>query len=194
MRSATVTAGPAASPPGLYAMLMARAATLPNDDLFARMLASQAAGQGGLPAGLGLAAADFAALMSRHYPGFGLPASLARSFDPAERRAEWEDLLTLLLEHRAGADASEAWMAVVVATACMANDHLWQDLGLWSRADLSRLMIGNFPALAAKNTRDMKWKKFLYKQLCEREGVYVCRSPSCEVCVDYAKCFASGDE
>jgi len=50
-------------------------------------------------------------------------------------------------------------------------------------------MTRNFPVLAAKNDRDMKWKKFLYKQLCQREGIYICRAPSCEVCADYAKCF-----
>jgi nitrogen fixation protein NifQ len=71
----------------------------------------------------------------------------------------------------------------------MANDHLWQDLGLWSRQDLSDLMVRNFPALAAKNDRDMKWKKFLYKQLCLQEGVYLCRAPSCAICCDYIRCF-----
>ncbi|MFM8444786.1 MAG: nitrogen fixation protein NifQ, partial [Methylococcus sp.] len=35
------------------------------------------------------------------------------------------------------------------------------------------------------------WKKFLYKQLCEAEGIYVCRAPSCGECVDYADCFPS---
>jgi len=49
----------------------------------------------------------------------------------------------------------------------------------------------NFPELAAKNVKDMKWKKFLYKQLCEAEGIYLCRAPSCEVCIDYPKCFGS---
>ena len=175
---------------GLYALLMARAAGLPNSDLFARMLVSQAGAQSALPAGLGLDSASFRALMSRHFPGFGLPAPLAQQPDLGERRGEWDDLLTLLLEYRGGADPSETWMAGIVASACMGGDHLWQDLGLWSRADLTRLMADNFPALSALNSRDMKWKRFLYKQLCERDGVYVCRSPSCEVCVDYAKCFA----
>ena len=40
-----------------------------------------------------------------------------------------------------------------------------------------------------KNVRDMKWKKFLYKQLCLQEGVYLCRSPSCAVWRDYPVCF-----
>jgi nitrogen fixation protein NifQ len=51
-------------------------------------------------------------------------------------------------------------------------------------------MERNFPSLAARNDKNMKWKKFFYKQLCDAEGIYVCRSPSCEVCVDYAQCFA----
>lgn len=175
----------------LHGLLMARASGLPNDDLFARMLASQAAGLGALPPGLGLAPSAFAALMACHFPGFSLPCRLAGPANADDRHAEREDLLVLLRHHCVGEPA--CWVAEVVTAACMGGDHLWQDLGLWSRADLSRLMAQNFPALAAGNTRDMKWKKFLYKQLCEGEGVYVCRAPSCEVCVDYAKCFGPED-
>lgn len=191
MQPVPVPSSPVRTPAagGLYGVLMARAAGLPNDDLFARMLVSQAGGQSALPAGLGLDSSEFRAMMSRHFPGFGLPARLARAPDLGERGVEWGDLLGLLMEYRGGADPSETWLATIVATACMGGDHLWQDLGLWQRADLTRLMTGNFPSLSALNTRDMKWKKFLYKQLCDRAGVYVCRSPSCEVCVDYAKCF-----
>lgn len=191
METATVSANAlhATRSGGLYALLMARAAGLPNDDLFARMLVSQAGGQSALPPGLGVSAPEFGVLMSRHFPGFGLPAALALKPDLGERAVEWDDLLGLLMQYRAGDDPSEDWLALIVATACMGGDHLWQDLGLWSRADLSLLMSRNFPGLTALNTRDMKWKKFLYKQLCDRAGVYVCRSPSCEVCVDYAKCF-----
>jgi len=174
---------------GLYNLLMARAAGLPNDALFARMLVNQAGMQSALPPGLGLESGDFRSLMTRHFPGFGLPAPLARRVDLGVRSAEWDELLALLMEHRAGADPSETWMATIVATACMGGDHLWQDLGLWSRNDLSQLMARNFPGLTALNDRDMKWKRFLYKQLCNAAGVYVCRSPSCEVCADYAKCF-----
>jgi nitrogen fixation protein NifQ len=64
------------------------------------------------------------------------------------------------------------------------GNHLWQDLG--------RLMQRNFSMLSALNVHDMKWKKFLCKQLCAAEGVHVCRAPSCEVCIDYESC--SGPE
>ncbi|MES9842985.1 MAG: nitrogen fixation protein NifQ, partial [Candidatus Thiodiazotropha endolucinida] len=84
---------------------------------------------------------------------------------------------------------SETWMTDIVIAGCLGSDHLWQDLGLWERSDLSRLMLENFRPLAIRNTQDMKWKKFLYKQLCETEGIYTCRAPSCEVCADYAACF-----
>ena len=195
MRVAHAVPAPLVDRTGLYGLLMARAGGLPNDDLFARMLVSQTAGSdaGALPPGLGLTPPDFAALMARHFPGFSLPAALANPSAKDERNAERDDLLVLLKEHCAGTDISEFWMAKIVTAACMGGNHLWQDLGLWSRVDLTRLMTQNFPALAAKNTRDMKWKKFFYKQLCAQEGVYVCRSPSCEVCVDYAKCFGPED-
>jgi len=201
----------------LYGRLMSHAAGLANDELFAKMLASHALGVGTLPVGLGLSPEAFARLLVRHFPDIAAPGRIASAprggmqsswdgpatlddlgllleLDQANwssepRQEERQDLLDLLLEHRAGADASEIWMAAIVTAACMGGDHLWQDLGLWSRKDLTRLMRDNFPGLSARNVHDMKWKKFLYKQLCQREGVYVCRSPSCEVCADYANCF-----
>jgi nitrogen fixation protein NifQ len=173
---------------GLYAELVAHAAGLPNDELFAQMIVSQIDGVGALPPGLGLNEKDFSKLLARHFPGVQLVIRCAPENDDP-RAPERDDVLALLLEHRAFNDGAEEWMAEIVTAACMANDHLWQDLGLRSRDYLSRLMTQNFPALAAKNVHDMKWKKFLYKQLCEKEGINLCRSPSCEYCTDYLKCF-----
>ncbi|NTV95018.1 MAG: nitrogen fixation protein NifQ [Thiobacillus sp.] len=177
---------------GLYGRLMAHAAGLANDDLFAKMLVSQATGVGALPAGLGLAPEAFSELLSRHFPDSGPLGLGAGDGLDAGRAPERDDLVALMLEGRAEVDRSEVWMARIVAAACMAGDHLWQDLGLWSRVDLSRLMTENFPHLAAKNDRDMKWKKFLYRQICDREGIPVCPAPSCQACADYAKCFNTG--
>lgn len=175
----------------VYDSLMDHAAGLPNDDLFARMIASQAAGLGALPPGLGLFGPDYVTLLARHYPGAAPPPPNDRpAIDPGDM-PERDDLRALLLDHVAGRDDSERRMAEIVIVACMGGDHLWQDLGLWNRADLSRLMTENFPELSARNDRDMKWKKFLYRQVCEREGIHVCPAPACQVCVDYAKCFGS---
>lgn len=174
----------------LYADLLARpaggaAADDPSRSLLASMLAGQACGAGCLPADLGLGAALLGDLLAEYFPG----AAIAASARPALPIPELEDLQKLLLDHRAGRHVSETWIATIVATACAGSDHLWQDLGFTSRAELSQLMQVNFPELAALNSGDMKWKKFLYRQFCSREGIYVCPAPSCGVCTDFAKCF-----
>ena len=175
-----------------------------NDELMASMLASQLCGLGAMPDRLGLGPDAFQDLVVHHFPALRqtpLPQP-GRGLDPgrADERAE---LVQLLRESGpAGRPAAgpapspdaqptreQRWLAEIVAAGCMGSDHLWQDLGLWQRAELSSLMARNFPALAEMNHRDMKWKRFLYKQLCEAEGIHTCRAPSCEVCVDYHACF-----
>ncbi|MEQ1486608.1 nitrogen fixation protein NifQ [Methyloglobulus sp.] len=41
---------------------------------------------------------------------------------------------------------------------------------------MSAMLRYNFPELVAKNNKDMKWKKFLYRQLCEAERRYFCEN------------------
>lgn len=174
----------------LFAELLARptggaAANDANRPLLASILAGQASGTGCLPADLGLGAPALAELLATYFPG----AELLFTTRPALQIPELEDLQKLLLDHRAGRSPAESWIATVVATACAGSDHLWQDLGFTSRAELSQLMQVNFPELAALNSGDMKWKKFLYRQFCSREGIYVCPAPSCGVCKDFSQCF-----
>ncbi|GBE08175.1 nifQ [bacterium BMS3Abin11] len=178
----------------LYARLRPLARNLPNDELLARMLASWRAGFGVLPTCMGLSPETYRYMLIRHFSGIELREEAASRIDADPRRQpERADLQSLLLDHRANADISEAWMADIVVSACMGGNHLWRDLGLWSRRDLTDLIRINFPALAARNDRDMKWKKFFYKQLCIQEGLYICSAPSCQVCVDYQECFGPED-
>lgn len=110
----------------------------------------------------------------------------------ATRDDEVDDVFSLLVAHAdeaAGPREQIERVALTVAVASLGDQHLWQDLGLASRAELSALMRHWFPALVAKNHRDMKWKKFLYRQLCEREQVLICKSPSCVACSDFDLCF-----
>lgn len=174
----------------VFSTLMTHAAGRGNDRAFACMIASRCAGQGALPDWLGLEPAAFGCLLRWHFPGFELGGAVATGARlPPNRDDEIADLTRILLMDKAGNSPSEVWMAHVVAIGCMGDDHLWQDLGLWQRPDLTSLMQRNFPALAARNVKDMKWKRFLYKQLCESEGIYTCRAPSCGQCVDYHACF-----
>jgi len=163
----------------------AKAAADPNRSLLASIVAGQVADTGCLPADLGLGKTAYAGLLHTYFPQLDVRGPQRA----VEAIPEWEDLQKLLLDHRACEYPSELLIANIVASACAGRDHLWQDLGLANREELSRLMWVNFPALARDNTGDMKWKKFLYRQVCSREGIYVCPAPSCGVCKDYAKCF-----
>jgi nitrogen fixation protein NifQ len=108
-----------------------------------------------------------------------------------ERHEEYQDLLELLLEHADSATQEVKALAHWLAFTCMGSDHLWEDLGLPERPALSALIHDYFPALHAKNTENMRWKRFFYKQLCARAGLSVCRSPSCAACSEYSNCFVT---
>lgn len=144
---------------------------------------------------MGLAEEHFESLMESYFPnalqnaGMALPSVGAAPGCEAMRGDEFGDLLDLLLEHRSRPDRESEWLAFAIATACMGNDHLYQDMGLPNRQILSGLLEEYFPVLFARNSGNMKWKKFFYKQLCDRSGVRACRAPSCAVCGDYLKCF-----
>jgi len=174
--------------------MLSRARGHGNDAAFAAMALSARHGQSALGGWMGLSAAEFRKLMQRHFPGVKIPTGVrTRLQRPKVRSLEWDELRRLLLSHRAGRDVSELYMANIVCSGCLGSDHLWQDLGLFDRGELSALMMRNFPTLATRNDRDMKWKKFLYKQLCIAEGIYVCRAPSCEECAEYDVCFGPED-
>ncbi len=163
---------------------------LGNAESLVRMFASQVAGNGEMPDRLGLSAAAFERFIGWYFPGLppqGVPRGGAT---PAGgREEERRELIALFLANAPRLTEDSEWMATILATGCMGGNHLWQDLGLWSRKDVSAFVTRNFPLLREKNDRDMKWKKFFYKQLCNQEGIYTCRAPSCEVCNDYPSCF-----
>lgn len=108
-----------------------------------------------------------------------------------QRHDEFDDLVALLEAHQTYPGRESHWLACAIATASMADNHLWQDLGLPHRAVLNTLMQTRFTALKLKNAGDMKWKKFFYRQLCEQAQIPICKSPSCATCTDYTACFGA---
>lgn len=102
---------------------------------------------------------------------------------------EIEDLRLLLLEHATFPGVLSEQMARAVAVASMGPNHLWQDLGFTDRSQLNTLMGTYFGRLMALNSKNMRWKKFFYRMLCERAEVLICKSPHCEQCEDQPKCF-----
>ena len=120
----------------------------------------------------------------RAFLALGLPIGEAEA-------CEEEEMLADLLRHHA-LTAEGRILAGMIARRAMEADHLWQDLGLANRGELSCLLGRHFPALAAGNVSNMKWKKYFYRRLCEAEGFVLCSAPSCRACSDFEACF--GDE
>ncbi|MBP0625404.1 nitrogen fixation protein NifQ [Cupriavidus consociatus] len=146
----------------------------------------------------GLATDEARWLLVRWFPGVdrALPLEFGAAAVDSQSGScdddEFEDLVTLFKSHAdpsAGTTIEVHCISNVLACACLKEEHLWQALRLPSRRELSALLGHWFPRLAEKNVLGMKWKKFFYKQLCEREGWFVCKVPICSDCRDFADCF-----
>lgn len=105
---------------------------------------------------------------------------------------EIADVAALLAEFASELEPPPTDLVARMAMASMGPNHLWEDLGLSSREELNALMQKHFPRLKAMNSGNMRWKKFIYRLLCERAEVLICKSPHCEACDEYALCFDQG--
>lgn len=177
--------------------LLAHAAQPVSAATFAVAGAIETAHAHGLPAAKllrGVAPTEFSELLDTLFPGVRerWPALAADSAGADELDAEFADLLQLLLEAATPtpAEPQTRWLACAIASAALFDNHLWEDLRLPDRKALSELLATRFGALARRNTGNMRWKAFFYKQICERAGM-VCRAPSCGSCDDHALCFGA---
>ncbi|PWC80151.1 hydrogenase [Azospirillum sp. TSH64] len=159
--------------------------------IFGRILALAAADPARTMTGsLALTKADLTELAARHAPHFAdAVAALPDKDEAGEDAIEEADLRAFLVEHGASGAHEERWLAAILARRSLEPNHLWQDMGFHDRSELNAMFRRHFPALVALNSGDMKWKKFFYRQLCEREGLMLCKSPNCEVCDDVEVCF-----
>jgi nitrogen fixation protein NifQ len=190
--------GDAAGPRGFYVELVAHGA----GDAFDRHVFACALTVGAgetdrsLTEALGLTARSLRQLINAYFPTGGgrLLAALPPGADPGVDALEEPDLRQLLLDHRSRGVIEEEWLAAIIARRSLCPDHLWQDLGLFNRSDRVRLLRRHFEPLAQRNVRDMKWKKFFYRELCLRDGVLICKAPVCDLCSDFVHCFGGEDE
>jgi len=112
--------------------------------------------------------------------------------DPAETRERAVDEACLQeLLYRGSSERSrlEYLLSCMIARRAQCPNHLWQDLGLRQRRELSWLMQRHFEPLHARNKQNLRWKKFLYRQICKDDGFAICPAPSCEECDEQAGCF-----
>jgi len=138
---------------------------------------------------VGLAGPVLAGLVAENFPHAA--AVFARlSAETLAPRADDEDMLREMLWRNATeGTVLQARLAEMVARRCLRPNHLWQDLGLRNRRELSWLMERHFEPLSRRNAQDMKWKKFFYRTICRDEGFGLCAAPICSECDDFEHCF-----
>lgn len=160
--------------------------------VFASILAVAASERGPVAERAGVAASDLGALIARWFP---LADDVAAAWRPQTGQADDDDVVMvrdLLLSQRSSEGEAGRWLAAMIARRAIEPNHLWEDLGLRDRSELSRLLARHFGPLAARNTKNMRWKRFFYRMLCEDDGLVMCSTPVCTNCNDFALCF--GDE
>ena len=140
----------------------------------------------------GLAGDDLCALAGELFPQVGAMFAGLRGRPLPHIGIDEACLRDLLRANTSTGSVFEERLAELVARRCLRPNHLWQDLGLRNRDELSGLMDRHFAPLAARNRADMKWKKFFYRTICRDEGYMLCAAPSCAECDDFDVCF--GDE
>lgn len=150
------------------------------------------AGIAPLSAGLGLESWEVRALFLHMFPG-AITEIDGMDMTPTPPGDEERALRDILWYNCAQGGTFGRLLVRIIARRCQRPNHLWQDLGLGSRCELSVLMERHFPKLAARNTHDMKWKKFFYRMICSSTGFSLCVAPVCSECDDFEDCFGSED-
>ena len=158
--------------------------------VLASILAVALTEPGSLAERSGLSLGDLASLARGWFPQL-FELALLPALDTVEDE-EVAMVRDLLLAHRSSDGDVGRWLATFVARRAMEPNHLWEDLGLRERPELTRLLTRHFEPLASANTKNMKWKRFFYRKLCEDDGIVMCSTPVCTRCQDFANCF--GDE
>jgi nitrogen fixation protein NifQ len=141
---------------------------------------------------LGLDRHALAALVARHFP-HDLPAPHAPIAPLVTPHASFvRDLHGLLMWHdRTAARHREDahCLATIISAASLRPDHLWRDLGLSGRDDVTDMLERHYPALVARNTANLRWKKFLAQEVAHANGVAPTCAPGCPGCEDYGFCY-----
>lgn len=168
-------------------------AASPDTILFAKLIAARET-RDELPL-LGLSRAQTAGLFQRHFARCAPPAAAAHvgtiAVSPVAHATFVTQLRSLLL-HDASASVSSddaQCLSSIIAHACLRPDHLWRDLGLSGREEVSAMLDRYFPDLAARNINYLRWKKFLAQQLALSLGNEPGPAPGCPGCEDFTFCF-----
>ena len=159
--------------------------------VIASILAVAAMEHGTLAERAGLSTIELITLLAQLFPAASIDSSWLpiNGAAPAPDDDEITMVRDLLAAQRSTPGDTSRWLAAMVARRAMEPNHLWEDLGLRERSELSRLLMRHFAPLASRNTRNMRWKRFFYRMLCEDDGFVMCTTPVCTQCNDFQLCF-----
>jgi nitrogen fixation protein NifQ len=169
-------------------------ADIEDDDSFDRhvmasILAVSATEGGTVGERAGLSTIDLVGLIAEMFPSSCASMLLINGVAILAEDDEITMVRDLLSAQRSTEGDVGRWLAAMVARRALEPNHLWEDLGLRERSELSRLLMRHFAPLARRNTGNMRWKRFFYRTLCEDDGFVMCTTPVCTQCNDFDLCF-----
>jgi nitrogen fixation protein NifQ len=175
--------------------VLPKTAGIESDEAFdlhalACIISVAASEAGELTERLGLSAEDLNELLSSFLVGDRIAGDSGAAPETADPE-EVELIRDILLAHVVPGSEKGRWFAAMIARRALEPNHLWEDLGLRNRGELTRLMARHFASLAARNDKNMRWKRFIYRLMCENDGFVMCATPVCTNCADYNSCFGA---
>jgi nitrogen fixation protein NifQ len=165
--------------------------------LFASLLTVAVQDNCSVEAALGLSAEQLDHLLSHYFPAFPRQQFVtdeSPSVAAPEISPDIEDIIFSYLPADVEMNSPALLLPRILVARSAHSGHLWVAMGLLKRPQLTAAVKRHIPALAAANNRGMRWKRFFFKQVCDRNGGNLCKTPNCGDCSDYAACFAPESE
>lgn len=174
----------------------APAGTLPEDrHLFACLLSAASDEPWPVRDALGITDNDIEFLLQTFFPKADASVIQKEKNETTKPPTRNEEITELILTHvRTDGDATakrlSEIMAKIISARTAHEGHLWVGMGFFERPQLTASIRRHLPTMADANNKGMRWKRFLFKALCDKTGANLCKAPTCGECSDYALCFA----
>jgi len=149
---------------------------------------------------LGLSREEVSRILVSFFPGFDpalLDAGIGRRFpELPEVNSDVRELILSYIADNASMQEKQAGdlLARILAARAAIPGHLWVSMGFFKRPQLTAAIRRYLPLMAKANNKNMRWKRFFFKQVCDRNGGNMCKTPNCGDCSDYAVCFVTEPE
>lgn len=132
---------------------------------------------------LGLSRDSILEILNMMFPGSFVIDDIVPPDADTGKDAPAEPILRyMLLANRSKGMPIESWLAHIFIRRCQVGDHMWRSIGLFSRNELTEAMFRYFKPLASKNIYDLKWKRFIYRQMREDNNLSLDKYPYCDNC------------